>query len=183
MASTAVRVGGPGSRRRDQVRPPVPAGSRRVRLNLSTTPGRLRLLLAILVLLSLAWGALAAFTVQQYASAASGVVATREPLSLDALQIYQRLSDANDAAATAFLTGGLEPLAVRQRYLADIGAAESGLEDATARGGAGNGADLDGSAHAGRSTCPSTPARSRRPAPTTALACRSAPPTCGRPRR
>jgi hypothetical protein len=146
MASTAVRVegsdllvGGPGSRHRNQVVPAGPGRSRRVRLNVSNTPGRLRLLLAVLVLLSLAWGALAAFAVQQYASAASGVVDTREPLSLDALQIYQRLSDANDAAATAFLTGGLEPLTVRQRYLADISAAESGLEDATARGGAGNG--------------------------------------------
>ncbi len=138
MASTAVRVERPGGRRRDHA---VPAGlsrSRRVRLNVSSTPGRLRLLLAILVLLSLAWGALAAFTVQQYASASSGVVATSEPLSLDALGIYQRLSDANDAAATAFLTGGLEPATVRQRYLADLSAAESGLEDATARSGAGN---------------------------------------------
>jgi hypothetical protein len=131
MSSTAVRVEGPG------ILVGGPGGRRRVRV--STTPGRLRLLLAVLVLLSLAWGALAAFTVQQYASAASGVVATREPLSLDALRIYQRLSDANDAAATAFLTGGLEPATVRQRYLADIGAAESGLEDATAGGGAGNG--------------------------------------------
>ena len=147
MASTAVRgegpdilVGRPGGRRRGRVAPAGHPRSRRVRLNVSNTPGRLRLLLAILVLLSLAWGALAAFAVQQYASAASGVVDTREPLSLDALQIYQRLSDANDAAATAFLTGGLEPFTVRQRYLADISAAESGLEDATARGGAGNGA-------------------------------------------
>jgi hypothetical protein len=139
MASTAVRVSSSGSRQREQVAPAGPRRSRRVRLNLSNTPGRLRLLLAILVLLSLGWGALAAFAVQQYASAASGVVGAREPLSLDALQIYQRLSDANDAAATAFLTGGLEPLTVRQRYLADISAAESGLEDATARGGAGDG--------------------------------------------
>ena len=140
MASTALRVGRPGGRRRDQVARAGPGRSRRVHLNLSSTPGRLRLLLAILVLLCLAWGALAAFTVQQYASASSGVVATSEPLSLDALQIYQRLSDANDAAATAFLTGGLEPAAVRERYLADVGAAESALEDATARTGTGNGA-------------------------------------------
>jgi hypothetical protein len=147
MASTAagvegsgILVGGPGSRQvRNEVAPAGPRRSRRVRLNVSTTPGRLRLLLAILVLLSLGWGALAAFAVQQYASAASGVVDTREPLSLDALQIYQRLSDANDAAATAFLTGGLEPFTVRQRYLADISAAERALEDATARGGEGNG--------------------------------------------
>ncbi len=142
MASTAVSAGGLAG-------PTVPAGPRRFRRfgpTLSTTPGRLRLLLIIGVLLSLAWGALAAFTASQYAAAASSVVTTREPLSLDAQQIYSRLSDANDAAATAFLTGGLEPPAVRQRYLADIGAAESGIEEATANGGAASGAaaqDLD----------------------------------------
>jgi hypothetical protein len=64
MASTGVRLGRPGGRRRDQVVPVGPGRLRRVRLNVSSTPGRLRLLLAILVLLSLAWGALAAFTVQ-----------------------------------------------------------------------------------------------------------------------
>ncbi|TVZ03228.1 hypothetical protein EAS64_22610 [Trebonia kvetii] len=109
-------------------------------MDLSTTPGRLRLLLAVLVLLSLAWGALAAFTASQYSAATAGVVSVREPLSLDALQIYQRLSDANDAATTAFLISGLEPAAVQQRYLADLTAAETGLEDAVARGGAGSGA-------------------------------------------
>ena len=113
----------------------VPAGRiRRRRLDLATTPGRLRLLLAGLVLLSLAWGALAAFTAVQYESAASGVVGTREPLSLTAQQIYSRLSDANDAAATAFLTVGPEPAALRQRYLLDIAAASTGIENATARG-------------------------------------------------
>ena len=70
------------------------------------------------MLLSLAWGALAAFTAVQYASAASSVVTVQEPLSLAAQQIYARLSDANDAAIAAFLTGGIEPAATRQRYLA-----------------------------------------------------------------
>jgi hypothetical protein len=140
MVSTAVHVGEPGGRQRGQ---PVTARPRRFGLNVSTTPGRLRFLLVALVLLSLGWGVLAAFTVHQYASAASGVVATREPLSLDALQIYQRLSDANDDAATAFLTGGLEPVAVRQRYLSDIRAAATGLEDATARAGVSHGATAD----------------------------------------
>lgn len=65
----------------------VPDAARRFRMDLSTTPGRLRLLLVVLVLLSLAWGALAAFTVNQYASAASAEVAVREPLSLDGQQI------------------------------------------------------------------------------------------------
>ena len=107
---------------------------RRRRLDLTTTPGRLRLLLAGLALLSLAWGALAAFTTVRYESAASDVVSTREPLSLTAQQIYSRLSDANDAAATAFLTVGPEPAALRQRYLTDIAAASTGIENATARG-------------------------------------------------
>ena len=75
-----------------------------------------------------------------YASAASSVVAVREPLSLDAQQIYRHLSDANDTAATAFLSGGLEPAATRQRYLADIRAAGSEIEAATAQGGASLGA-------------------------------------------
>lgn len=106
----------------------------------STTPGRLRLVRGVLVLLSLAWGALAAFTVLHYASAASSVVAVREPLSVDAQQIYRHLSDANDTAATAFLSGGLEPAAARQRYLADIRAAGSEIEAATSKGGSALGA-------------------------------------------
>jgi hypothetical protein len=79
----------------------------------ATTPSRLRLLLVTLVLLCLAWGGLATFTVSQYSSAASSVVAVREPLSLDAQQIYRHLSDADNTAATAFLAGGLEPPAAR----------------------------------------------------------------------
>jgi hypothetical protein len=105
-------------------------------VDLSTTPSRLRLLLAALVLLCLAWGGLATFTVSQYSSAASSVVAVREPLSLDAQQIYRHLSDADNTAATAFLAGGLEPPAARQRYLADIQAAGTEIESATAQGGA-----------------------------------------------
>ena len=101
----------------------------------STTPGKLRLLLLVLVLLSVAWGGLTAFAVNQYSSAASSVVAVREPLSLDAQQIYRHLSDADNTTATAFLVGGLEPPAARKRYLADIQAAGTEIENATAQGG------------------------------------------------
>jgi hypothetical protein len=128
MVHAAVRAGGAAGR----------AARGRVRqrgLDLATTPGRLWLVLIGLVLLSLAWGALAAFTATKYASAASSVVTTREPLSLDAQRIYAKLSDANDAATTAFLTGGIEPAAVRQRYLADIAAASSAIDNATAQVG------------------------------------------------
>src|SRR5580693_7096019 len=112
----------------------VPAGRgivRRFRVD-STTPSRLRLLLVILVILSLAWGVIATLAADQHASAAGEVVAISEPLSLDAEQIYQSLSDADATAADAFLSGGLEPAAVRQRYSADITQAAIRIEAASA---------------------------------------------------
>ncbi len=104
----------------------------RSRLETATTPARLRLLLALLVLLSLAWGALAALTAEQHASAAADVVAVSEPLSLDAEQIYTSLSDADATAANAFLAGGLESATARQRYQADITQAAIRIEAASA---------------------------------------------------
>jgi hypothetical protein len=98
----------------------------------STTPGMLRWILAGLVGLSLLWGAIAAWTVAQRATAADEVVTSIEPLSVDAQQIYGALSDADATAATSFLSGGLEPQPVRQRYLADVARAASRLETATA---------------------------------------------------
>lgn len=104
-------------------------------LRAATTPGQLRVLLVGLVLLCLIWGAVAAWTVSRYASAAGDVVGTSEPLSVDGQQIYRSLSDADATAATAFLSGGLEPLAVRHRYLGDIAEAAAGLKSATAAAG------------------------------------------------
>ena len=104
----------------------------RPRLDGATTPARLRLLLALLILLSLAWGVLAALTADQHASAAADVVAVSEPLSLDAEQIYTSLSDADATAANAFLAGGLEPTKARQRYQADITQAAIRIEAASA---------------------------------------------------
>jgi len=113
---------------------PAPAVRRawwRPRLD-GATPARLRLLLALLILLSLAWGVLAALTADQHASAAADVVAVSEPLSLDAEQIYTSLSDADATAANAFLAGGLEPAKARQRYQGDITQAAIRIEAASA---------------------------------------------------
>jgi len=104
----------------------------RSRLDGATTPARLRLLLALLILLSLAWGVLAALTANQHAAAAADVVAVSEPLSLDAEQIYTSLSDADATAASAFLAGGLEPATARQHYQADITEAAIRIEAASA---------------------------------------------------
>lgn len=104
-------------------------------LRASTTPGKLRFLLAGLVLLCLLWGAVAAVAAGQHASGAGAVVSTSEPLSLDGQRIYRSLSDADATAASAFLAGGLEPQAVRRRYLADIAEAATSLEAATTTAG------------------------------------------------
>lgn len=99
------------------------------------SPGMLRLVLAGLVAASLAWGATAAWAVSERASGASDVVSISEPLTLDGQQIYRALSDADATAASAFLSGGLEPAAARRRYLADIAAAAAHLASATATAG------------------------------------------------
>jgi hypothetical protein len=109
----------------------------------ATTPGKLWLLLVVLVVLSLAWGVLATLTADQHASAAADVVAAREPLTLDAQQIYRGLSDADATAASAFLSGGLEPAAARQRYDADISQAALGIEAAGALVGPSGSASKD----------------------------------------
>ena len=101
----------------------------------SATPAKLRLLLAGLVVLCLIWGGVAALVVSQRASGAANVVSTSEPLSLDGQQIYRSLSDADATAAAAFLSGGLEPIAARRRYLADIADATFHLASAMAAAG------------------------------------------------
>jgi hypothetical protein len=80
-----------------------------------------------LLLASLAWGAVAAWTVGQHTSAAQDVVSASEPLSLSAQQMYRSLSDADVTATTAFLAGPYEPLTARQRYAADIAQAATDL--------------------------------------------------------
>jgi hypothetical protein len=100
-----------------------------------STPAKLGLWLAGLLTASLVWGVVAAWTVAEHASAAGNVVTVSEPLSLDAQQIYRSLSAADATEAAAFLSGGLEPLSLRARYLADITGAARQLEAATAAAG------------------------------------------------
>ncbi len=116
-------------------RPRLALGKTGRAIDLGTTPAKLRMLLLGLIMLSLLWGAVAALTVSSHASSASNVVTVSEPLSLDAQRIYRALSDADATEAAAFLSGGLEPLSLRQRYQSDIGQAARELEAATAAAG------------------------------------------------
>ena len=88
---------------------------------------------------SLAWGAVTAWTVIQHASAAHDVVATSEPLSLSAQRMYLSLSDADVTATTAFLARINQTLPQRQRYAADIANAAADLSSLrNAAGGSAN---------------------------------------------
>jgi hypothetical protein len=104
------------------------------------TPAALRLLLAGLVLLSLAWGAFGGWVAAEHSSAAGALVNVDEPLSLDAQQMYQSLADADATITAALLASsqpGLQPL---QRYQQDIATASADLSRLRA-GDTGAGAD------------------------------------------
>ncbi len=133
---TATATGNPP---RGQAAPPGRARVRRQRRiglpRASTTPGKLRLIQAALVVLCLAWGALAALTVSQHSSAADDVSGRSEPISLDAQQMYQSLADADVTVSTAYLYGRTGPFADRERYQNDIAVAAADLKAVTAASG------------------------------------------------
>ena len=93
---------------------------RRFRAKAATTPGRLRLAMATIVLAVLVAG-LAIGSLTTVRRNAADAVATRdEPLMVGAARLYASLSDADATAATTFLRGGVEPADLRARYLADL---------------------------------------------------------------
>jgi len=118
-AAPAARLGGrgPGSGRGA-----APRGGRTA----LSTPSALRALLAGLILLSLAWGALGGLVATQHASAASALVTVDEPLSFDAQRMYQDIADADATITATYLTGVAAPDELR-RYQNDIRDASTNL--------------------------------------------------------
>jgi hypothetical protein len=100
------------------------------------TPGRLVLATAALVVLGLATGVAGVVGVRQRAGLVDGAVAQSGELAVAAQRLYRALSDADATAASAFLTGGVEPVALRERYQSDIAAAAAALA-VVSGGGAG----------------------------------------------
>jgi hypothetical protein len=91
------------------------------------TPGRWALMAVVLVAALLAVGATASKTVFDRQGQLATLRSHTEPLADAAQRIYGALSFANTTAATAFLSGGVEPNDVRDRYDAAIGQASAGL--------------------------------------------------------
>nr|WP_229880777.1 hypothetical protein [Streptomyces alanosinicus] len=102
-------------------------GADRLRAAATTEPGRLRIIGAVLALLVVAFGAVAAWQADERAAAADDVLHRSQPLSSGAADIYRSLADANTAASSGFLAGGQESANARDRYEKDISTAAAGL--------------------------------------------------------
>src|SRR3954470_13342029 len=98
---------------------------------LTATPGRMALVAVVLVAALLAVGVTASTTVSDRQRRLETLRSHTEPLADAAQRIYGALSIANTSAATAFLSGGVEPNDVRDRYDAAIGQASAGLVTAS----------------------------------------------------
>ncbi len=94
---------------------------------LSSTPGRLALIAIVLVAAMLAAGVAASTTIADRRGQLETLRSHTEPLADAAQRIYGALSIANTAATTAFLSGGIEPQDVRDRYDEAIGQVSAGL--------------------------------------------------------
>jgi hypothetical protein len=100
-----------------------------------TTPTRLRTVLAGLVLLSLAWGALGGWVAASHSSAADTLATVDERYSLDARHLYQAIADADATITAALLASSEPPLNQLARYNQDLATASGDLATLRAAGG------------------------------------------------
>lgn len=96
----------------------------------ATTPGRLTLVAAGLIALSLLTGLVGTLAVQDRGNTIDGLIDHREPLAAAAQEVYRSLSDADATASSAFLSTGAEPAELRERYRFDIAKAGAALAKA-----------------------------------------------------
>lgn len=92
-----------------------------------STPARMIVLGALLVVVAVVAGAVTSVAVSDRAETLDTLLVQTEPLANSAQNLYGALSVADAAASTAFISGGLEPQAVRDRYTQAIGDAGSEL--------------------------------------------------------
>jgi hypothetical protein len=99
---------------------------------MSSTPGRLTVVGLILIAITLIAGLLATAAIENRQANLDLLLVETEPLANSAQNLYSALSLADAAAATAFISGGLEPADVRDRYTQSIGEASAEIVQASA---------------------------------------------------
>ncbi|WP_255122870.1 hypothetical protein [Rhodococcus sp. 14-2470-1b] len=100
-----------------------------------STPARMIAMGGLLIVLLVATGFVTSEAVSDRESTLDSLLVRTEPLANSAQNLYGALSVADAAASTAFISGGLEPQAVRDRYAQAIG--DAGTELIRASGGLG----------------------------------------------
>ncbi|MFC4604855.1 hypothetical protein [Rhodococcus kronopolitis] len=103
-----------------------------LRARLRTTPYRLVLMAVALTVFALVAGGVAAAQVTDRQRTLDSLLTQIEPIAYASQDLYSSLSIADAAAATAFISGGLEPTEVRDRYTRAIDDAGHDLVDASA---------------------------------------------------
>ncbi|WP_067501115.1 hypothetical protein [Actinoplanes sp. TFC3] len=98
-----------------------------------TSPGRLRLIRAALVVLTLLTGLFAGVTAANSRAGTDDLRDRAQPLLVDAETVLSALADADTTAAQAFLAGGLEPAGLTQLYEQDLTRASVALTAAARR--------------------------------------------------
>jgi hypothetical protein len=92
-----------------------------------TSPGRLQLILSALLALGVLAGLMAGLAARSARAGTDDLGNRAQPLLVQAESIYSALADADTTAAQAFLAGGLEPVALTQRYESDLARATTAL--------------------------------------------------------
>ncbi|NUU20104.1 MAG: hypothetical protein HOV68_01115 [Streptomycetaceae bacterium] len=120
---------------------PDTAGSRqvvgRVVRVARTTPGRLAVTGAVLVVLALLAGLFAFLAVRDRAEAAERVATRSEPLGARTQELYRALAEADAAAAAGLLSGGVEKQGLRDDYIQSLDTAQRTLMAAKTSGTSG----------------------------------------------
>ncbi|WP_433790287.1 hypothetical protein [Actinoplanes sp. CA-252034] len=98
-----------------------------------TSPGRLQLLLAVVLVLTALTGLVAGLTAGSAATGTTDLRDRAQPLLAEAETVWSSLADADATAAQAFITGGLEPPALTRRYDEKLAAAATALTSAARR--------------------------------------------------
>lgn len=99
---------------------------------LRSTPAKLIALGVVLSVLLVVSGVVSADMVSSRKATHDRLLSTTEPLADAAQDLYSALSVADAAAVTAFISGGIEPEAVRDRYVQAIGETSNQLVIAAA---------------------------------------------------
>ncbi|GAA1739985.1 hypothetical protein SAMN06265174_10390 [Dietzia kunjamensis subsp. schimae] len=92
-----------------------------------TTPGRMSVFALLAIITVLTGGIVASSTITQRQSYHETLLAEVEPVANASQTLYSSLTIADSAANTAFITGGIEPAELRERYLQAIATSSSSI--------------------------------------------------------